>query len=116
MKQTHKLLLSVACIAGALALTTATTQAASNLLIDPGFESGVAGQPNPIPIPGGAGGGWAGFNGATYSTTHPEACQWGMQDGQNAAQAWNFAAPYQVVGGVVPGMKYTLTADYSTTT
>jgi hypothetical protein len=115
MKQTYKLLLSVACSMGALAMTAATTQAA-NLLIDPGFESGVAAQPNPIPIPGGAGGGWAVFNGATYSKAHPEFGSWGIQEIQGIGQAWNFEAPYQAIGGVSAGQKYTLTADYMTTT
>jgi hypothetical protein len=116
MKQTRNLLVSVACIAGALTLATATTQAASNLIVDPSFESGVAGQPNPIPIPGGAGGGWAVFNGAAFSTNHPETGHWGIQEMQGIGQAWNFEAPYQVVGGVSAGQQYKLTADFMTTT
>jgi PEP-CTERM motif len=116
MKQTRNLLVSVACIAGALAFAVATSQAASNLLVDPGFESGAPGQPNPIPIPGGAGGGWAVFGGATYSQAHPEFGSWGIQEMQGIGQAWNFEAPYQVIGGVSAGQKFTLTGDFMTTT
>jgi hypothetical protein len=106
---------SAACLAAVLALTTSTTQAA-NLLVDPGFESGAPGQPNPIPIPGGAGGGWAVFNGASYSTAHPETGTWGIQEIQGIGQAWNFEAPYQVLAGVSAGQAFTLIADYMTTT
>jgi hypothetical protein len=106
---------STACLAAALAFTTSTTQA-QNLLTDPGFESGAPGQPNPIPIPAGVGGGWAVFNGATYSTAHPETGLWSIQETEGAGVAWNFEAPYQVIGSVSAGQKYTLTADYMTTT
>ena len=106
---------SATCLAAALAFSASTTQAA-NLLIDPGFESGAPGQPNPIPLPGGAGGGWAVFNGAGYSTAHPETGTWGIQEIQGIGQAWNFEAPYQVIGGVSAGLQYTLSADYMTTT
>jgi hypothetical protein len=106
---------SATCLAAALAFTAATTQAA-NLLVDPGFESGAPGQNNPIPIPAGVGGGWAVFNGAAYSQAHPEFGSWGIQEIQGIGQAWNFEAPYQVIGGVSPGQRYTLTADYMTTT
>ena len=106
---------SATCLAAVLALTASTTQA-QNLLVDPGFESGVAGQSNPIPVPGGVGGGWAVFNGATYSTAHPETGTWSMQEMQGVGQAWNFMAPYQVLGGVSAGQVYTLSADYMTPT
>jgi hypothetical protein len=114
MKKTVGTITSGISLAAALLLSAATTQA--NLLIDPGFESGAPGQPNPIPLPGGAGGGWAVFNGATFSTAHPESGNWGMQEIQNANQAWNFQAPYQVIGGVSAGEQFTLTADYMTPT
>ena len=103
------------CLAATLAFTTSAIQAA-NLLIDPGFESGAPGQSNPIPLPGGAGGGWAVFNGATFSTAHPETGLWSIQEPQNAGQAWNFQAPYQVIGGVSAGQQFTLTADFMTPT
>ena len=103
------------CLAALLAFT-ATTAQAQNLLVDPGFESGAPGQPNPIPLPGGAGGGWTVFNGAGYSTAHPETGTWGIQEIQGIGQAWNFEAPYQVIGGVSAGLQYTLSADYMTTT
>ena len=112
MKTLRYMVGTAACVLSALTLTTH----AANLLTDPGFESGAPGQPNPIPLPGGAGGGWAVFNGAAYSTAKPEFGQWGIQEAQAAGQAWNFQAPYQVVGGVSAGQQYTLTADYLTTT
>jgi hypothetical protein len=105
----------VTCLAAVLALTASTAQA-QNLLADPGFESGAPGQVNPIPLPGGVGGGWALVNGATYSTAHPETGLWSIQESQGAGQAWNFSFPYQVIGGVSAGQKYTLTADFMTTT
>jgi hypothetical protein len=106
---------STTCLAAVLSLAPSTTQA-QNLLVDAGFESGAPSQPNPIPLPGGAGGGWTVFNGAAYSTAHPETGTWGIQEVQGIGQAWNFEAPYQVVGGVTPGLQYTLSADYMTTT
>jgi hypothetical protein len=35
---------------------------------------------------------------------------------QGIGQAWNFEAPYQVIGGVSAGQKFTLTGDFMTTT
>jgi hypothetical protein len=107
---------STAGLAVALVLTASTTQAAQNLLKDSAFESGAPGQTNPIPIPSGVGGGWAVFGGAIYSTAQPETGTWGIQESQAAGQAWNFAAPYQVIGGVSAGQKYTLRGDFMTTT
>ena len=107
--------MSAVASAAALGLAAATAQA-QNYLTDPGFESGAPGQNNPIPIPAGVGGGWAVFNGAGYSTAHPETGSWGIQEQQGIGQAWNFEAPYQVIGGVTAGQKYTLTADFMTTT
>jgi hypothetical protein len=110
-----KALLTIgSAVAVAIALGNSTAQA--NLLTDPGFESGAPGQVNPIPIPGGVGGGWAVFNGATYSMAHPESGLWGIQETQGIGQAWNFEAPYQVIGGVSPGQKFTLSGDFMTTT
>jgi len=101
-------------ITAALALTSTTVQA--NLLFDPGFELGAPTQPNPIPLPGGAGAGWAVFNGAGYANAAAETGSWGLQSAQAPGQAWNFAASYQIVGGVIAGQKYTLTADFMTPT
>ena len=64
---TKKLFGAVVCTAAVLAFTTVTTQAA-NLLVDPGFEAPAYGQPNPIPVPGGVGGGWAAFQGNLTTT------------------------------------------------
>jgi hypothetical protein len=105
---------SAACLAAVLALTTSATQA-QNVLVDPGFESGAAAQPNPIPLPGGAGGGWAAFNGATFSTAHPEFGTYSLQGLQGVGAAWNFEAAYQILPAS-PGQQYTLTGDYMTTT
>lgn len=102
-------------LAAALALSAATVQA-QNLLTDPGFESGTPGQPNPIPLPGGVGGGWAVFNGAAYSTNYPESGSYSLQGLQGPGAQWNFEAAYQVIGGVSAGQEYTLTGHYMTTT
>ena len=106
---------SATCLAAVLALTASTTQA-QNLLVDPGFESGAPGQPNPIPLPGGVGGGWAAFNGAAFSTAHPEFGSYSLQLSEGAASAWNFEAAYQVIGGVTAGQKYTATGNFMATT
>jgi len=109
-----KVIGSTVGVAAALALSVSTTQA--NILTDPGFESGAAGQPNPIPLPGGAGGGWAVFNGAAYANAAAETGNWGIIEAQAPGAAWNFMAPYQVVGGVSAGQQYILTADFMTPT
>ena len=100
-------------IAAALALTSS---AQANLLVDPGFESGAPAQPNPILLPGGVNGGWAVFNGAAYANAAAETGSWGLMGTENPGQAWNFEASYQVVGGVIAGQQYTLTADFMTPT
>lgn len=115
MKKFTKVIGSAIGVAAALALSISTTQA-QNILVDPGFESGAFGQPNPIPLPGGVGGGWAGFNGAAYANAAAETGSWGILEPQGAGQAWNFEAAYQVIGGVSAGQQYTLTADFMTPT
>jgi hypothetical protein len=115
MKKFSKFIGSAIGVAAALALSISTTQAA-NILVDPGFESGAFGQLNPIPLPGGVDGGWAGFNGAVYANAAAETGSWGLQEMQGIGQAWNFMAAYQVVGGVSAGQQYTLTADFMTPT
>jgi hypothetical protein len=115
MKKFSKVIGSAIGVAAALALSISTTQAAS-ILVDPGFESGAPGQPNPIPLPGGAGGGWAVFNGAAYANAAAETGSWGLQEIQGIGQQWNFMSAYQVVGGVSAGQQYTLTADFMTPT
>lgn len=101
-------------VAAALALSVSMTHA--NLLTDPGFESGIPGQPNPIPLPSGAGGGWAVFNGAAYANAAAETGSWGLSAMEGIGSAWNFEAAYQVIGGVSAGQQYTLTADFMTPT
>lgn len=100
-------------MAAALALSASTSYA--NLLTDPGFESGAPGEPNPILLPGGAGGGWAVFNDAAYSTAQAESGTYSVVESEGIGQAWNFAAAYQVIGGVTAGQSYTLTGDFMTT-
>lgn len=101
-------------MAAALALSASTSYA--NLLTDPGFESGAPGEPNPILLPGGAGGGWAVFNGAAYSTAQPESGNYSLVESEGVNSAWNFEGGYQVIGGVTAGQSYTLTGDYMATT
>ena len=114
MKITTKILSSGIGVVAAFALSVSSTQA--NLLVDPGFESGAPGQVNPIPLPGGAGGGWAVFNGAAFSTAAAETGTYGIIESQGIGQAWNFQAPYQVVGGVSAGQLFSLSADFMTPT
>jgi hypothetical protein len=115
MKKFSKIIGSAVGVAAALALSISTTQA-QNILTDPYFESGAPGQPNPILLPGGVGGGWAVFNGAVYANAAAETGLWGIQEAQGAGQQWNFMGAYQVVGGVSAGQQYTLTADFMTPT
>jgi PEP-CTERM motif len=115
MKMFTKVISSAIGMAAVLAFSTSSTQA-QNLLVDPGFESGAPGQPNPIPVPGGVGGGWAVFNGAAYSTAQAEFGTHSLVATEGAGSAWNFEAAYQVVSGVAAGQSYTLTADFMATT
>ena len=83
MKKFSKIIGSAVGVAAALALSISTTQA-QNILTDPYFESGAPGQPNPILLPGGVGGGWAVFNGAVYANAAAETGLWGIQEAQGA--------------------------------
>jgi hypothetical protein len=110
MKNFTKVIGSAIGVAAALALSVSTTQA-QNLLVDPGFESGAFGQPNPIPVPGGVGGGWAAF-GASISTAQ-------FLSGTHSAlindNSWNPQGVYQMLSAS-PGEQFTLGASYMTTT
>ena len=98
--------MSGVAIAAALGLTVATTQA-QNLLIDPGFESGAIPQPNPIPVPGGVGGGWGAFGGSiTTPTAHS-----GVYSAQITDNGWNPQGVYQMLPAS-PGQEYDLAAYY----
>jgi len=110
MKRITKVL-GTSIVAAALSLSVQ-----ANLLTDPGFESGAPGQPNPIPVPAGANGGWAVFNGATFSTAAAETGTWGISESEGVGANWNFEAPYQVSAGASAGAVYTLTADFKTPT
>jgi hypothetical protein len=106
-------------IAGAFGVAVAlslTNSAQANLLFDPGFEAAPT-QANPIPLPGGANGGWsATFNGASYSAAAAEFGLQGLGDTQGAGAAWNFAGAYQIVGGVSAGQKYSFSMDIKSPT
>jgi PEP-CTERM motif len=108
MKQTTKLA-SVACVAGALAFTVLSAQA-QNLLVDPSFEAAAFGQPNPIPIPAGVGGGWAAFGG-TLTTAAAHA---GLQSAALADNSWNPSGVYQVLS-ITPGDTYAASAWFENT-
>lgn len=99
---------SIACLAAALAFTALSAQA-QNLLVDPGFESGVFGQPNPIPVPGGVGGGWAAF-GSTISTTSARSGTHSVLVNDNS---WNPQGLYQMLTAS-PGQMFDLSAWYMT--
>ena len=99
-------------VAAALALTGS---AQANLLVDPGYENGAAEQPNPIPVPGGANGGWAVFNGATYANAAAETGSWGLECTEAPGQAWNYEASYQLTS-VTPDDMYSMTVDFKSPT
>lgn len=109
MKTKFRIIGSAACIAAALALSASTARA--NLLTDPGFESGAFGQPNPIPLPGGVGGGWAAF-GASIATPTAHSGTYSALIWDNE---WNPRGVYQMLNAS-PGVEYTLSAWYMTTT
>lgn len=98
-----------ACLTAALALGISTTQA-QNLLVDPNFEASAFGQPNPIPVPGGVGGGWGAF-GATITTSLAHS---GSQSVLLADNTWNPSGVYQIVS-VTPGSSYTASAWFDNT-
>jgi hypothetical protein len=101
---------SAACFAAALALTASTAQA-QNLLVDPGFETGVIPQPNPIPVPGGVGGGWAAF-GASIATPTAHS---GIYSVLIANNTWSPNGVYQLLPAN-PGNWFDLNAWYMTPT
>jgi hypothetical protein len=104
-----KLLASVVCMAGALAASTGTTLA-QNLLVDPSFEGAAFGQPNPIPVPGGAGGGWAAFSGnLTTAAAHSGSQSVALWD-----NSWNPSGVYQIVNATA-GTSYTAGAWFENT-
>ena len=102
-------------VATALSLTlTLSVQASANLLVDPDFEAeGLANawdQPNPIPIPGGVGGGWANFGGS-FVTPQAHA---GVYSAGLADNSWNPTGVYQIVNAA-PGASYTASAWFDNT-
>ena len=97
---------SATCLAAALVLTTSTAQA-QNLLVDPGFESGVFAQPNPIPLPGGAGGGWGAW-GASIATPTAHSGNYSALMWDNS---WNPQGLYQILPAT-PGETFDLYAYY----
>jgi hypothetical protein len=106
MKIFPKVITGTIGVAAALALSVSTTQA-QNLLVDPGFESGMFEQPNPIPIPGGVNGGWASFGGSiTTAAAHSGICSALIAD-----NGWNPQGVYQTVSAS-PGETLDLNAWY----
>jgi hypothetical protein len=104
MKATIRTLGSMTCMAAAIAFTAATAQA-QNLLVDPSFEAAAFGQPNPIPVPGGAGGGWAAFQGnLTIAAAHS-----GLQSATLWDNSWNPSGVYQIVSATA-GLNYAASA------
>jgi PEP-CTERM motif len=97
---------SATCLAAVLVLT-ASTAPAQNLLVDPSFESGAFAQPNPIPVPGGVGGGWGAF-GASITTA---AAHTGTHSAQINDNGWNPQGFYQLLAASA-GQTYNLDAWY----
>jgi len=97
------------CAAGVLAFSAATALA-QNILVDPSFEAAAYGQPNPIPVPGGVGGGWAAFQG-NLTTDIPHT---GLQSTTLWDNTWNPSGVYQIVN-VTPGWTYTASAYFDNT-
>lgn len=96
------------CLAAVLALTALTTQA-QNLLVDPSFESGAFGQVNPVPVPGGVGGGWGAWGASiatptAHSGTH-SALMWN--------NIWNPQGLYQMLPATA-GQTFDMSADFMT--
>ena len=107
MKSLLRITAGAACLAAGLAFTALTTQA-QNLLVDPSFEAAAFGQPNPIPVPGGVGGGWAAFQGnltaaAAYS---------GVQSAALWDNSWNPSGVYQLVNATA-GLSYAASAWFN---
>jgi len=89
-----------------LAVSTAQAQ---NLIIDPGFETGVFPQPNPIPLPAGSGGGWAAW-GASIATPTAHSGTYSALAWNNT---WNPQGLYQV-RAIGAGQTFELSAYYMT--
>jgi PEP-CTERM motif len=106
MNATLRIVLGGTCLAVGLALTASTAQA-QNILVDPGFESGAFGQNNPIPVPGGVGGGWGAW-GASISTA---AAHSGSSSVLMWDNSWNPQGLYQMLPASA-GQEYQLSAFY----
>ena len=102
MKTTFGIIVSTAVLA-----LTVSTAPAVNLLVDPGFEAVAFGQPNPIPVPGGVGGGWGAFQ-ANLSTVDVFA---GSQSAALWDNTWNPSGVYQIVAATA-GDTYTASAEF----
>jgi len=98
---------SAACLAATLALTASTAQAQNQVLVDPGFEAAAFGQSNPIPVPGGVGGGWAAFQGNLTTTVAYS----GSQSAALWDNTWNPSGVYQIVNASA-GLLYTASAEF----
>jgi len=101
-------------ICGSVVIATAVVLSlpaqATNLLVDPTLQvAGTAGsfeEPNPIPIPGGIGGGWAVFNGGLSFAAAPPGCLYSAYFWENT---WNPGGIYQILPATA-GYTYTLGA------
>jgi hypothetical protein len=98
MRTITRILTSGAGVAAMLALTIAPTQAAPNLLFDPGFESGT-------PAAGGIGG-WSPFNGGAFSMTYAHSGVWSMKNAGGGG--YSVPGSFQKLAAL-PGEAFTLT-------
>lgn len=111
MKMFPKVITGVIGLAGALAISTSTTQA-QNLLVDGDFESGTfTGNPIGLSGPGYVNQGWANnFGGATptQSAAYAESGTHSLLTYNAQFNNWNPVGTYQVVSGVIVGQQYSL--------
>ena len=98
-------------LAGALAISTLTTQA-QNLLVDGSFENGTfTGNPIGLSGPGYVDQGWANnFGGATptQSSAYAESGTYSLLTYNAQFNNWNPVGSYQVVSGAIVGQQYQL--------
>ncbi|HXR49309.1 MAG TPA: PEP-CTERM sorting domain-containing protein [Candidatus Limnocylindrales bacterium] len=116
MKMFPKVITGAIGLAGALAISTLTTQA-QNLLVDGSFENGTfTGNPIGLSGPGYVDQGWANnFGGATptQSSAYAESGTYSLLTYNAQFNNWNPVGTYQVVDGLNVGQPITVAQQYS---
>ena len=110
MKTFNKVIVSAVGVAAALALSASTTQAQN--IVDPNFANpGLATGNFNNPVSG-ADSGWGIFDSALQSSAYTyNGAAYSMSETLAAGNNWETPGAYQIITGITPGQKYTLTVE-----